>query len=234
MNLTNDVPRLTGLQARGWEGLSPTVRIPLEALGSDAGILTMLVDATGTVVFANPAWNRLLDVPQVTGHTVTELLGEAMAAERQQIRDRVLASKNPESILDMVGGVLLRTTRRPIDSAEDGVHDCVLVTSCVLREGMDVANLPLAAYHDLGRLLSLTEREIELLHHVGKGLSSDVAATMMHRSIRTVEWHRASLGEKLGCTNRVELARVALAAGITAVSVEMLLKIHRAAKPRRA
>ncbi|MFA6044904.1 MAG: LuxR C-terminal-related transcriptional regulator [Phycisphaerales bacterium] len=234
MNLTKEAPTTTGFEGQSWAGRAPAIPVPWEALGSDAGIFVMLVDATGNVVFANTAWNRLLGLSQVTGKTLIELLGKEIAAERQQINDRVIATKHPESILDMVGGSLLRTTRRPIQSPEDGIPSGVLVTSCVVREGMELSNIRLATYHDLGHLQALTEREFELLHHVGKGLSSDDAATKMHRSTRTVEWHRASLGEKLGCHNRVEIARVAIASGITAVSVEMLLKIHRAAKPRRA
>jgi DNA-binding CsgD family transcriptional regulator len=35
--------------------------------------------------------------------------------------------------------------------------------------------------------------------------------------VKTIEWHRVSLGEKLGVVNRVEIARIAIAAGLVGV-----------------
>jgi hypothetical protein len=52
----------------------------------------------------------------------------------------------------------------------------------------------------------------------------------MHRSTRTVEWHRASLGQKLHCDNRVELARIAIESGITAVDVPFLTALRKNAR----
>lgn len=234
MCLTREAEQSKGMEGDQLARVAPPVGVPWEALGSDAGILAMLVNIDGTVVFANEAWNRLLNVPVVTGRSMVDLLGRDLAAERQRVNDGVFASGHPATMLAMMSGVLLRTTHRAIQSVENGIHKCILATSCVAREEMDLSGIPLAACHDLGHLRTLTERELELLHHVGRGHSSDIAADLMHRSTRTVEWHRASLGQKLGCTNRVEIARVALAAGITAVSVETLLRIHRAGKPRPA
>lgn len=200
----------------------------------DAGILAMLVDDASTILFANAAWNKLLGVTETTGLAFADVFGKEIASERQQMSNRVIASGAPEVVLAMVGGVLLRTTLRRIELLAPDAPKGVLSTSCPVREGMDLEPLGVAQHHDLGHLRGLTEREIELLHHVGRGFSSEVAASLMHRSTRTVEWHRASLGEKLRCANRVELARVALAAGITAVSVDTLLRIHRAACSSRS
>jgi DNA-binding NarL/FixJ family response regulator len=42
-------------------------------------------------------------------------------------------------------------------------------------------------------------------------------AKHLGRSVKTIEWHRVSLGEKLGVVNRVELARIAIAAGMVSL-----------------
>jgi DNA-binding NarL/FixJ family response regulator len=52
---------------------------------------------------------------------------------------------------------------------------------------------------------------------IGIGLSTADIARRLERSVKTVEWHRVSLGEKLGVTNRVELARIAIAAGLVSL-----------------
>ena len=55
---------------------------------------------------------------------------------------------------------------------------------------------------------------MEILRLIGEGLSTSEIAENLHRSVKTVEWHRVSLGNKLGVTNRVELARIAISAGL--------------------
>lgn len=69
-------------------------------------------------------------------------------------------------------------------------------------------------------LSQLTTREREVLALIGQALSSKEIAGRLHRSIKTVQTHRSSLGRKLGASNRVELARIAIQSGlITATSL---------------
>ncbi|MCH8165038.1 MAG: helix-turn-helix transcriptional regulator [Planctomycetes bacterium] len=67
---------------------------------------------------------------------------------------------------------------------------------------------------DLGPLSSLTQRELEVLALIGEGLSTAEIAKRLSRSTKTVEWHRTSLGRKLEASNRVELAHIAIRAGL--------------------
>lgn len=64
------------------------------------------------------------------------------------------------------------------------------------------------------QVTNLTGREREVLRLIGMGLSTSQIATRLSRSMKTVEWHRVSLGSKLKVKNRVELARIAIAAGL--------------------
>ncbi len=66
---------------------------------------------------------------------------------------------------------------------------------------------------------ALTERELEVLAFIGEGLATAEIARRLHRSAKTVEWHRRSLGSKLRVTNRVELARIAIRAGLTHLGI---------------
>jgi PAS domain S-box-containing protein len=69
-----------------------------------------------------------------------------------------------------------------------------------------------------GRLLTgLTRREVDVLRLIGEGLSTAQIAARLHRSEWTIKSHRVSLGRKLGVSNRVALARVAIESGLVRV-----------------
>lgn len=61
---------------------------------------------------------------------------------------------------------------------------------------------------------TLTPREREVLTLIGEGDSLIEIAQKLHRSLKTIESHRLSLGRKLNATNRVELAKIAIAQGL--------------------
>lgn len=55
----------------------------------------------------------------------------------------------------------------------------------------------------------LTPREHEVCDLVAKGLQNKEIANHLGISVRTVEWHRASVFAKMGVRNAVELVRSA-------------------------
>lgn len=61
----------------------------------------------------------------------------------------------------------------------------------------------------------LTRREREVLMHVAEGMTSRDIAEQLEISARTVEAHRARLGEKLGLRSVAELTRYALEHSLT-------------------
>lgn len=60
----------------------------------------------------------------------------------------------------------------------------------------------------------LTPREQQILRMIGRGQSRVEIARIIHRSPKTVDAHRASIMEKLGIHDRVELARYAIREGL--------------------
>lgn len=73
-------------------------------------------------------------------------------------------------------------------------------------------------------LESLTPREREVLTLIAEGRSLSEIARRLYRSLKTIESHRLALGRKLGASNRVELAHIAIRAGL--VSVPVALSAH--------
>lgn len=55
---------------------------------------------------------------------------------------------------------------------------------------------------------------------IGRGYSIPKIAEKLFRSQKTIETHRQSLGRKLGASNRVELARIAIQVGLAPLEVQ--------------
>ncbi len=69
-----------------------------------------------------------------------------------------------------------------------------------------------------GALALLTRRELEVLTLIGSGMPLAEIARRLHRSVQTVKSHRAALSRKLGVSDRVGLARVAMQSGLANLS----------------
>ncbi len=139
-----------------------------------------------------------------------------------------------------VGRVLVltgRTDERSIfEAMRAGVHGYLEKTSgmrfiaeALLRVGAGervfTPEQERVALAELGRLArqarevaevreALTERELEILRHLSKGLSVKQVATRLGISPRTVESHIAKLYRKLGARNRVQAVSRATALGL--------------------
>ncbi len=64
----------------------------------------------------------------------------------------------------------------------------------------------------------MTRREFEILRLIACGLATADIAASIHRSQKTVESHRRTLGQKLQAKNAAELARIATEAGLLRMS----------------
>ncbi|MBX3383313.1 MAG: response regulator transcription factor [Phycisphaeraceae bacterium] len=64
------------------------------------------------------------------------------------------------------------------------------------------------------RASSLTNRELEVLRYIAKGLSKKEIAKIMHLSVKTVENHAASVMNRLDIHDRVALTRFAIREGL--------------------
>ena len=189
------------------------------ALVHDSPSVVMILTADGHIEYANPVACAFLGLPasEVIGKGYATLFEENHAAERLTMLSHVARTGSPITIDAVVRGVSMRTVCRPIPPSATAR---ILLTS---RIGPSVHEQPphpesfpimRARADDYGNLSTLTARELEILRLIGAGLSTAEIAKKLHRSVKTVEWHRVSLGNKLGVTNRVELARLAIAAGL--------------------
>jgi DNA-binding NarL/FixJ family response regulator len=73
---------------------------------------------------------------------------------------------------------------------------------------------PQLSYTTESRVSTLTEREVEVLRLIARGLSQDEIARSMHISAHTVHHHSTSIRRKLEITSRTELVRFAIREGL--------------------
>lgn len=188
------------------------------ALIDDTNLPVAVVDMSGMIEFANPAAARLLGVElsTVAGKQLKDFFSQDLAAERLGLIREAANTGRAVTVEGMIKGRMMRSVYRPM--ASPGQSPRVLITS---RLAATPAGAQEGVVHsranESGALSSLTARELEILKLIGVGLSTADIAKKLGRSVKTVEWHRVSLGDKLGVTNRVELARIAIAAGLVSL-----------------
>jgi DNA-binding NarL/FixJ family response regulator len=88
---------------------------------------------------------------------------------------------------------------------------------CGAARGTETARTPAAARQTEGApatpLASLSERELEVLRLIGKGLSRVQIAKELSRSVKTIDGHQERMMKKLAIDSRAELMRFAIREG---------------------
>lgn len=193
------------------------------ALANDSGGAVLVFDAQGKISFGNQSASSLLTGDAGTEFgtkSLHEVIKAEIAEEHLAHARQVLETGQPVVIDGMIAGRLTRTTLRPVRGESAQEHRVLATVRPIAAEEPKPEGYTYvkAKTNDEGVLGKLTAREREVLFHIGRGLSTANIASTLGRSTKTVEWHRVSLGNKLGITNRVELARIALRAGITGLA----------------
>lgn len=193
------------------------------ALAEDSGICVLVLDTNGIILFANDQGGRDFNraSAELIGKAYAELFPPQFGAERLQFIRRVVETQQPLVIDHTYDGTRRRTAIRPYAADSHGRARVLMVCRPTLdgeRITSADAQVVQAKHNDLGLLSVLTPRELEILCLIGQGMATAEIAKHLHRSEKTVEWHRVSLGNKLGVSNRVELARIAIRSGLVSTA----------------
>lgn len=174
-----------------------------------------IIDVSGRFIAANDILEQLLNVEPGTlaGRNLSQFFPDGMFEDRIEVIRRVATTGVPENLTGMTWGIDAQCAFRPLPTPVGGVPRVLHVVGPAGRDPHGVATTRLK-HEDFGPLATLTERERGVLSLIGEGLSTAEIANRLHRSIKTIEWHRASLGVKLQATNRVELAQIAIRLGL--------------------
>ncbi len=197
------------------------------ALMHDAGCAVAVLETEGTIHECNGAFAYLFgeSTPKdLIGTHFQSLLDDAESCTLDQAMQHVLVHDEPVVVDGVLGERFVRTTYRSmLTEHTDSV--CVLVVIAPFEP--DTA--PPSSAHLLctqatcrDPIGSLTPRERDVLRHIGMGLPTAEIARQLHRSVKTIEGHRVSLGLKLGVANRVQLARIAIRSGLSPLSASTI------------
>lgn len=205
----------TGGLSSNWD---PIARTLWDAITSDAPAEVMVVTSQGKVLYASAEAERFFGASsgELAGKTLRELFPEPVATERLSHIADVSRTGRRVTLEGILKGAWRHVTLRPLALHEPTV---LMVSRSASPSSSEVPrpDRTRVKFDDLGILGNLTGREREILALIGRGLSTVEIAQQLGRSVKTVEWHRVSLGNKLGVTNRVELAHIALRAGLAQI-----------------
>ncbi|MGH7244631.1 MAG: LuxR C-terminal-related transcriptional regulator [Phycisphaerales bacterium] len=202
------------------------------ALGSDPMSGVAIFGTGGVVIWANPQLSKMFRGPdaspaQSMGRKLKEVYPESFANEVVSVIDQCAAAGKPALMRTIWRGEQMYTWVQPINADPDESGDGtgskqVLTISRKVRGDENAKDLfPMVDFEkfdskviDLGPLDVLSTRELEVLALLGQGLSAADIAAVLHRSVKTINTHRESIGKKLKIDDRVKLAVIAQRAGL--------------------
>ncbi len=202
----------------------------LTALIADTDSPVLVLEPSGKIAFANDLALTLINSAggPILGRNYQEFYPIDFANERLTFVRNVATTGKSVALDGMVNGSWNRTVMRRVIGPGGSPLVLMVFTagSRSLRTPSDSTEVIRGAVDDQGSLSTLTHRETEILKLIGDGLSTADIARELHRSVKTIEWHRVSLGTKLKATNRVELARIAIQAGLSKLPNAMVARVE--------
>lgn len=191
-----------------------------ETLLGTPGVGIALVRCDGIVLFASDGYKRhFFGTPQVQveGRSLLDLYPKEWAKERTDLLLRLETGRESITVREIWRGRQMLTRVGLLPWREEG-HPVACIVTRPANTG-ELAGLEgqiiKSSFVELGDLSVLTPRELAVLALLGEGLTLKQIAERLHRSFKTIDNHRASIGRKLRESDRVALSRLALEAGLT-------------------
>lgn len=205
------------------------------ALVTEPGTGVSIFDIDGLCLFMSQTAcdifiGRGVRSEQVSGHHAREYFPEDWVTQRLALLRTIRDEGEPRGIRTIWRGFQQVTWITLIEDEEDGPTNAPAKERflCITRRisadttvdipgGVEIVDSNVMR---LGPLDVLSARELEVLSLIGQGLSLKEIASVLHRSYKTVDNHRAAIGAKLKVDDRVKLAEIARRAGLTLTDAE--------------
>jgi len=203
-----------------------------QLFASDPGMGVAIVEADGEIVFASESAIALFGADpnqDVEGQNIEAFFHPEFARERLAWIQRVCEEKKPLTVRHIYQGKHIVSTLMPAGAEPD--QDRVLIVSRLASPNDPPANIEEVQSDllDLGRLSTLSDRELEVLVLLGHGRSVPETARLLHRSPRTIERHKEQIGHKLGASTIAEIVKIVSRLGLSVDHLQ-LKRLH-ALKP---
>lgn len=219
------------------ESPNHTVLSDIDPSSLVSGLLTdpqtgvAIVRLSGELVYANAQASRIFrgdtqDADDLAGKSLWSLFPEKWVQELAEFGAQVVRSGESAMIRTVWRGRQVLSWVTPLDTDAPPAQARLLVIARYAQDlpGSDDDRPSFTLFESrfisLGDLDILSPRELEVLALVGQGLSIREIAGMLHRSEKTIQNHRDSIGSKLKLPNRVHVAEVARRAGLKQTDAE--------------
>lgn len=236
------------VRAREFSGAkneSSGVPVPMEpemvwqALSAAPGIGVCIITVDGISVFSSPENRRIYwgdENVDTRGMSIDKLFPAEWAEERFTYIKRVVEERTPLAVRQVWRGKQICMVIRPVIGQDGEVTHllCLSRPTETLDCCSDFTEVTESEFVELGELGVLTPRELVVLALLGQGLTLKEIAERLHRSFKTIDNHRASIGRKLRKTDRLALARLAAQAGLRVRDAELQRVEHKSARLHRA
>ncbi len=196
----------------------------LEIIEQIPGIIGVARDADLRLIWYTRCFHRVLDVmkdhEELKGSTLSDILTPSAAEERVRIQQEVMLTGKTKSHYQFTADSRVLCTIFPLDEQAFG-HKGILA---IIKDApLDArlctdSDIPVLSSPSLSELNALSSRELEIIHHIAKGLSTNDIASQLNRSSKTVEKQVNSIHSKLNTHSRAELVRDATERGIQSFS----------------
>ena len=208
---------------------SPHFRVPVgdpkalwTALSRTPGVGVSITDAEGRLLFVNDTSQVLFSKATAIayqGKRISDFHPTEFVKERLALIGRVLKESRPLAIRHVYHGRRIESTLWPICDPAPPYNRVIVVSiagtpslsSDVPAEIIEQAQ---TQYIDLGPLNVLTRRELEVLVLLGNGLSVPKAASVLFRSPKTIQRHKAAISQKLQVHGQAELVELVASVGL--------------------
>jgi len=208
----------------------------LPILAQIPGVACVARDEELRLFWCTPAFIRLSGrsetAEELKGTTLAEILPPVAAAERDDVHRWVIEHDQAQSQYAFNADTRVLCTVFPLDSEAFGHRGVLAVLKDApidARLGID-REIPVLSTPNLFELNSLSPRELEVLHSIAKGRSTQEIADGIVRAVKTVEHHINAIHGKLGTHSRAQLVRFASERGIQSFSEDEWASIVEGAR----
>ena len=221
MNQENDQPREKPISSPASPSGIDGKEIWL-ALSQTPGIGISIADRWGKLLFVNDnslvLFSGSLDI-DYHGKSIADFHPPEYVAERLELIRQVLAKNKPMQVRHVYRGQSIISTIWPLrDAASKGHRVLVVSRRGAEHESGKLITNQIETFHtdyiDLGPLDVLSQRELEVLVLLGQGLTIPETAKLLHRSPKTIERHRESIGSKLALKRQSDLVALVTSVGL--------------------
>jgi DNA-binding CsgD family transcriptional regulator len=192
-----------------------------DAISQTPGIGVSITDSEGKLIFVNDTSQLLFSggPAEYEGKTIADFHPPEFVRERLELITRVLKEAQPIRLNHIYLGNPIESTIWPMRDRLAPYNRVIVVSRKGLPNNLDTSGSNKietleSKYIDLGPLDVLSKRELEVLVLLGHGMSIPRAASILHRSPKTIERHKTTIGKKLLLRGQSELVYIVTTMGL--------------------